>query len=165
MKRQRKMYERPLRPWDKQRIEREKKLLKEYGLRRKKEIWRAEGLLRKFRRLARELIAKPDEQKEKELIGRLVKLGILNEGATLDDVLSLSVENFLDRRLQTVLYKKNFANTAKQARQMIVHGHVKIKDRKIVYPSYLVTKDEENFISVQLPISARVVKGAADKTA
>jgi small subunit ribosomal protein S4 len=165
MKRQRKMYERPLRPWDKQRIEREKKLLKEYGLRRKKEIWRAEGLLRKFRRLARELIAKPDEQKEKELIGRLVKLGILNEGATLDDVLSLSVENFLDRRLQTVLYKKNFANTAKQARQMIVHGHVKIKDRKIVYPSYLVTKDEENFISVQLPISAKVVKGAADKTA
>lgn len=153
MKKSRKKYERPLRPWDKQRIEKEKELLKQFGLRRKREIWRAEGILRKYRRLARELIAKPDKAKEKILIDKLVKLGILNENATLDDVLSLSIENILERRLQSVVYKKGLASTIKQARQFITHGKVRIGKRKIVYPSYLVPKEEEDKIEVVLTVS------------
>jgi small subunit ribosomal protein S4 len=148
MKRQRKKYEKPVKPWDKQRIEKEKEILKKFGLKRKKEIWRAEALLRKYRRLARELAAKKDKEKEKILIEKLVRLGLLQENASLDDVLSLTVENILERRLQTVLFRKNLANTAKQARQFIVHGKVKIGERKISYPSYLVPKEEENKIQV-----------------
>jgi small subunit ribosomal protein S4 len=149
MKRQRKKYEKPKKPWDKERIEKEKEILKKFGLRRKKEIWIAEALLRKYRRLARELAAKKDKEKEKVLIGKLVKMGLLQENASLDDVLSLTVENILERRLQTILFRKGLANTIKQARQFIVHGKVKIGERKISYPSYLVPKEEENKIQLE----------------
>lgn len=148
MKRQKRKYERPKRPWDKQRIEKEKEIIKNYGLVKKGEIWRAEALVRKFRRLARELATKKDKKLEGELIEKLTKLGILNENGSLDDVLGLTVENILERRLQTILLRKGFANTSKQARQFIVHGKVTIQGRKVFYPSYLVPKIEEGKIEI-----------------
>ena len=150
MRRSKKKYQKPLKPWDKERIEKEKELMKTYGLRRKREIWRTENLLRKYRRMAREIIAEKNKEKEKILIKKLERLGILSPNSTLDDVLGLTVENFLERRLQTLVFRKGLANTPKQARQFIVHGHVKINGRKIVYPSYLVPKDEEDKIEVSL---------------
>ncbi|HDD71593.1 MAG: 30S ribosomal protein S4 [Candidatus Aenigmatarchaeota archaeon] len=152
MRRLRRKYEKPKRPWDKERIEEEKKLMKEYGLRRKREIWRAEAILRKYRRMARDLIAKKDKEKEKILIQKLNRMGILPANATLDDVLSLTVRDILERRLQTIVYRKGLANTVKQARQFIVHGHVKIKGRKVIFPSYLVPKEEEDQIEVTLKV-------------
>lgn len=146
MKRIRKKYEKPTRPWDKERIEKEKELIKNYGLKKKQEIWRAEFILRKYRRLARELTAKSDKDREKAIIGKLIKLGLLNDGASLDDILSLTVENVLERRLQTIVFRKGLANTVKHARQLITHGHVLIGERKIVYPSYLVSREEEGKI-------------------
>ena len=148
MRRQRKKYEKPKRPWDKERIEKEKELMKKYGLRRKREIWKAEALLRNYRRRARELAAKKDKEKEKTLIKKLVKLGLLEESSNLDDVLSLRVEDILERRLQTIVFRKGFVNTPKQARQFIVHGHVMINDRKVPFPSYIVPKEEEDKIKV-----------------
>jgi ribosomal protein uS4 len=100
MKKSRKKYEKPVRRWDKERIEKEKELLKKFGLRRKKEIWRAEALLRKFRRLARKLIASPNKEEEKILIKKLASLGILKEDANVNDVLRLNVEDILKRRLE-----------------------------------------------------------------
>jgi len=158
MRRQRKKYEKPKRPWDKTRIEREKELLKKFGLRRKREIWRAESLLRKYRRLARELAAKKDKEKEKILIEKLARFGILKKNANLDDVLGLTVEDILNRRLQTIVFKKGLANTIKHARQLIVHGHITINNRKIVYPSYLVPKEEED--KIQTTIKLKGVKNA-----
>ncbi len=151
MKKQRRKYERPKSPFDKERIESEKKIMEKYGLKRKKELWRAEALLRKYRRLARELASKKDKELEKTLIEKLKTIGVLSEGS-LDDVLGLTVENILDRRLQTIVYKKGFANSIKQARQMIVHGHVFIDNRKVLFPSYIVKKDEEDKIQVKLPL-------------
>lgn|SRR5438445_901211 len=148
MKRQRKKYETPTRPWDKERLERERELVTKYGLTKKKEIWRVEAELRKIRRLARELAAKKDKEKEKILVQKLVRLGLLPENATLDDVLGLNVENLLERRLQTLIVKKGFAYTLKQARQFIVHGKVKIGERRIIFPSYIVPKNEEDKIQV-----------------
>mgnify|MGYP001773173473 CR=1 FL=1 len=84
---------------------------------------------------------------------KLYKLGLLNEGATLDDVLGLTVKDILNRRLQTIVYKKGLANTPKQARQFIVHGHVKINGRKIIYPSYLVNRDEEDKIECDIKVN------------
>lgn len=150
MRRQRKKYKRPIKPWDKERIEKEKEILKKFGLRRKREIWRAEALLRKFRRLARSLIGKKDEKREKILIEKLIRLGILKKGCDLNDVLSLTIEDILKRRLQTIVFEKGLANTIKQARQFIVHGHIKINGRKVVYPSYLVKKEEEDKIQVDV---------------
>ncbi|HLC39347.1 MAG TPA: 30S ribosomal protein S4 [archaeon] len=156
MKRQRKSYKTPTKGWSKQRIEREREILKSYGLRKKREIWKFETLLRKFRRLARELAAKIDKGKEKILVDKVVKLGLFDQGATLDDVLGLTLEKVLDRRLQTIIFKKGFANTLGQARQFIVHGHVKINDRRITYPSYIVLKEEEDKIKIQIQAVKKV---------
>jgi len=148
MKRQRKKYESPRKPWDKQRITREKEIVKTFGLRRKKEIRNAEALLRKYRRMARELAAKKDKEKEKMIVKKLASFGLLQENAGLDDVLSLTLENMLERRLQTIIFKKGLAKTPKQARQFIVHGKVLLDNRKSVYPSYIVKKEEEDKIQV-----------------
>jgi len=126
MKRSRKNYQRPRKPWDKERIEREREILKTFGLRTKKEIWMTESLLRKFRRFARELAAKRDKDKEKIIVDKMIRLGLLQQGADLDDVLGLTLENILERRLQTIIFRKGLAKTAKQSRQFIVHGKVRI---------------------------------------
>ena len=131
MRRSRKKYETPRRPWDKARIDEEKKLMRLYGLRRKREIWRAEAIVRKYRRIARALIAKKDKKTERMLLDKLFKLGIL-EAQSIDDVLGMTVENVLERRLQTVVWRRGLANTPKQARQLIVHGHITINGKKQV---------------------------------
>jgi small subunit ribosomal protein S4 len=159
MKRFRKKYKKPRRPWDKALLEEERKIMVEFGLRRKKELWRAREELRKYRRLARDLNARRDKEKEKVLIQKLYRLGLLpSASATLDDVLSLTVKDLLNRRLQTIVYKKGLANTIKQARQFIVHGHVKINGRRIVYPSYLVSRDEEDKITCEVKPMKKVTQ-------
>ncbi len=149
----RRKYERPSHPWEGERIKAENELLKKYGLKNKKELWRAQALLRRFRQRARELQAMVrygDKQagKEKdELMARLGRLGLLpTEGATLDDVLALDVEAVLSRRLQTLAFVKGLAFTPHQARQFIVHGHVAIGARRVTVPGYLVTRTEEGGI-------------------
>jgi small subunit ribosomal protein S4 len=159
MKRFRKKYKKPRKPWDKALLEEERKIMVEFGLRRKKELWRAREELRKYRRLARDLNARRDKEKEKVLIQKLYRLGLLpSASATLDDVLSLTVKDLLNRRLQTIVYKKGLANTIKQARQFIVHGHVRINGRKIVYPSYLVSRDEEDKITCEVKPIKKVIQ-------
>ncbi|HEC72681.1 MAG TPA: 30S ribosomal protein S4, partial [Thermoplasmatales archaeon] len=142
----RKKYETPSHPWDKDRIEAENALIKKYGLKNKREIWRAQTMLRKFRAQARSLLGKvtssdPQVKRETEqLLGRLHRLGILPENATLDDVLALDVESILKRRLQTIVYLKGLASTPFQARQFIVHGHICIDNRRVTAPGYMVLK-------------------------
>ena len=149
-RKQRKKYTKSLHPWQATRIKEEKILLNEYGLKNKKEIWKSESLLRRFKSQAKRLIATKTEQSKKEeeqLIKRLAKLNILNEDSKLDDVLGLTLRNILDRRLQTIVSKK-FSREIKQARQFVVHGHVLVNEKKITAPSYLVKKDENiNFSS------------------
>jgi small subunit ribosomal protein S4 len=136
-----KTYSRPRKPWDRGRLEAERKLKKNYGLKAKRELWKTEGILRKKRQSARKLLALPlerSQQQEKELVKSLHRIGILNENAGLDDVLGLSSAEFLERRLQTIVLRKGLANTAKQARQLIVHGHIGVNGKKVTAPSYLV---------------------------
>lgn len=148
MRKPKKTYKRPRRMWDKARIERDKKLKKDYGLVREREIWRAETMLRKYRRLARELVGVRDKEKERELLSNLTKRGILEKGAGLDDVLGLTVEKILERRFQTVVFNRGLSNTPKHARQMIVHGHVRLGGRVYKYPSRIILKSEEDKIEV-----------------
>lgn len=147
MKKQRKQYSRPRKPWDKERIEKEKKILRDFGLRRKREIWRAEEILRDFRRRARELAASKDEEDKKILLNKINQLGLISKDAGLDDILGLSIENILDRRLQTIVFKKGLVNTLKQARQFIVHGHIAVDGSRTRWPSQLIAINEENKIN------------------
>jgi len=155
-KQHRKTWERPKRPYDKDRIEREKKLISEFGLKRKKEIWKAESILRNFRRRARELLGKPDEKKQKELFEKLNKRGF--SVRSLEDVLEIKIEQVLSRRLQTLLFKKGLANTPNQARQLIVHRHILVNGKKIRWPSYLVSVDEESAIEISPKVKITGVK-------
>ena len=151
-KKHRRKYETPLRPWDKKRILEEKELLERYGLRRKREIYRAESILRKIRRQARNLAASKNEEEKKKLLEKLERMGLVEKNSALDDILSLNVENILERRLQTIVFRKGLARTPKQARQFIVHNHVRVGDRRIKWPSFLVPKDLEDKIEVEIKI-------------
>ncbi|MBI4173974.1 MAG: 30S ribosomal protein S4 [Candidatus Aenigmarchaeota archaeon] len=150
MRRFKKKFKRPKVPWDSTRITEELAVEKEYGLRRKREIWKSEAILRNFRARARELIASKDKEKESILINKLTSLGLLEAAASLDDVLALTKKDLLNRRLQTIVLKKGLAATPLQARQLVAHGHVLIKGRKMPFPSYIVNRDEESAIESDL---------------
>ena len=148
----RKKYETPSHPWQEDRIKVENELIRKYGLKNKREVWKSETRLRKYRTQARELLAKVatgDAQSKKEsdqLLMHLNRLNVLPPNSTLDDVLALETESILSRRLQSLTYIKGLANTPDQARQLIAHGHIAIGDRRVTVPSYIVTKDEEGEI-------------------
>lgn len=145
-KHQRKKYSTPPHPWQKGRIEEEKTLVQEYGLKNKKEIWKMDSLLGRFKQQAKSLIARTDTQskkEEKQLVTKLAKLNLVNENAKMDDILGLNIKNVMERRLQTQVFSKGFAKSIKQARQFIVHGHIFVGNQKITVPSYLVKQDEE----------------------
>ncbi len=155
-KKPRKKYFIPSHLWEKSRLEVEVELVKKYGLRNKRELWRFEAYLRKYRRVARELLGKIDlpgaegekaRAQGKSVLSKLYKMGIVEEGASLDDVLGLTVEAFLERRLQTLVHRLGLANTIKQARQFIVHGHIAVDGRKMNSPGYIVTRDKESTIT------------------
>ncbi|MFH0715164.1 MAG: 30S ribosomal protein S4 [Candidatus Diapherotrites archaeon] len=149
-KKKHKQYEKPKKVWDSERIARDRKTLEEYGLKNMREIWRSQTILRNKRRMARRLLAagkKDREQRKSELLSGLQEIGILNENATLDDVLGLKERDLLERRLQTLVFRKGLANTAQQARQLIVHGHIGVNGRKVSAPGYLVAKKLENDVS------------------
>ena len=148
----RKKYETPSHPWQADRINEENELIKKYGLKNKKEIWKVQTSLRRYRGQARELLAKIDsddpqiKRESNQVLSHLTRYNILPLNSTLDDVLSSEIEAILSRRLQTITYLRGFANTALQARQLITHGHIQIDNRKIDVPGYIVTKNEENKI-------------------
>jgi len=148
----RKKYETPSHPWQEDRIKEENELIRKYGLKNKREVWKSQTRLRKYRSQARELLAKVetgDAQSKKEsqqLLMHLNRLNVLPPNSTLDDVLTLNTESILSRRLQTLTYLKGLANTSYQARQLISHGHIAISDRRVTVPGYIVTKDEEGDI-------------------
>jgi small subunit ribosomal protein S4 len=155
-KKQRKKFDTPRFRWRKDILQEELKLLGQYGLRNKHELWRHKTLLSKTRGIARSLIGRGAEERtkmENEQLVRLKKLGILPETAVLDNVLDLSIEDIMERRLQTIVFRKGLARTIFQARQLITHGHVTIGNRRVTIPGYLVAKEEEPTI-VYSPESA-----------
>lgn len=146
----RKKYDRPSHPWEAERIKAENELLSKYGLKNKKELWRAQSFLSSIRGRARELQAlvrygnKQAIKEKDELLARLGRLGLLPlEGASLDDVLALDTEAVLSRRLQTIAYVKGLAFNPRQARQFIVHGHMSVAGRAVRAPGHLVSRIEE----------------------
>ncbi len=143
-------YSGPAHPWQRARIEEERGLVREYGLKTKRELWKVSSKLKSYANQAKKLIALRTvqaEREKKQLLDRMNRLGLLPAGAKLDDILALNLKDLLNRRLQTLVLKKGLARTPNQARQFIVHEHVMIGPRKISAPSYLVLAAEETQIS------------------
>lgn len=135
MKRKHKLYSRPKKSFDKQRIEEELKIKEEFGLKNKKEIWKTLAKVKLIREKAKKLIkSSPEEQKA--FFERLKKDGF--NVSSIADALAVSMNDYLEKRLQTVVFRKGLAPTIKSARQKIVHKKVLVDGRSINSPSYLV---------------------------
>jgi len=154
-----KTYHRPRRIWTIDQLNAELYTLGSYGLRNKRELWKAQSEIARIRNQARALLAIPTEvrrDKELRLLGFLNRLGLVNESATLDDVLNLKIEDILERRLQTIVMRKIMSKSAIQARQIVSHCHVSVGSRTVNLPGYIVRKDEEqNIIVHKEPIKAQ----------
>jgi small subunit ribosomal protein S4 len=150
IKKQKKKFYPPSHPWQESRIEEEKSLLKDYGLRNKREIWKMHSILKKFYAQAKKLTTTQTKQSEVEraqLLAKLYSLGLLGKDSKLEDVLTITIKDVMNRRLQTLVFKKNLARSVKQARQFIIHNHVFVGKKNITMPSYLVSRDEETVIN------------------
>lgn len=148
----------------------ELRLLGLFGLKTKRELWKARTELSRVRNQARSLLAlgrDVREEREPVLMRSLARIGLVGDGSTLDDVLNLDVKNLLERRLQTIVMKKLSFRTPYQARQAVVHGHIMIGDRVVTIPSYTVDVGEE--ASIRLlpgsPYAEMLARSAAEAAA
>jgi small subunit ribosomal protein S4 len=146
----RRSYDTPSHPWQGERIKAEAEIVRQYGLKNKTEVWKAQTVLRNYRGQSRELQARvrSGEAQAKieadNLISKCARIGVLPvDGATLNDILALTDVKILERRLQTIVYRKGLTNSMKQARQMIVHGHIYMNGHRVTVPGYIVTRYEE----------------------
>jgi len=146
-----KQYETPNRAWNQERIDQEDYLKQNFGLKHKKEIYKAYSELRSFRRQARELVADRDSEQAEQVIEKANSLGLVKTGADITDLLTLEVEDILNRRLQTAVERRGHADSPLHARQLVVHGRVKVNGDKVNVPGYLLTQEEEKNIEVKEP--------------
>jgi len=143
MIRKHRKFNRPRHLFESERISQENEIVKHYGLKNKREIWKAKAKLEVIRNTAKKIIHSSEEE-QMRFIEKLKKQGF--NVASPVDVLALAEEDILKRRLQTLVLKKGIATTPKGARQLITHKHILIGDRKINIPSYHVSVDEEKNI-------------------
>lgn len=151
VKKLKKQYETPSEGWDGDRIEEEKGLMEDYGLRNKQEVYRTQSQLRQLRRQARELIGTEREDQKQQILSKAHELGLVKEDAGLEDILTLSTTDFLDRRLQTAVHRRGYADTPMEARQLVTHGMVRVEGSRVDIPGRMLTQDEETSIEVIRP--------------
>jgi len=157
----RKRYSRPRSPWRADQLAQELYLLGTFGIRNKRELWKSQTRLSTVRKQARTLLAATEQvrlREEKKLLTSLFRQGLVAENAALDDILNLTVEDVLARRLQSLVFKKGMAVSSLHARQLVAHGHVLIGERAITVPGYGVSRDEEGNIRL---IGAKAPEPAA----
>lgn len=148
-KRNRLKFEKPKERWNLERIKTDRALINEYGLKNMKELWKVQSEVSRIRRNVRELLSvgSSSEDVKEKIIGRLTRLGVASQGTTLDNLLDLKENDLLNRRLQTIVFRKGMARSIRQARQLTVHGFIAIDGRKVNRPGYLVDADTEKQIS------------------
>ena len=146
MKRKHKQYSKPKRPFDKARIDEEAIIKKEFGLKNKKEIWKAEAKIKSIREKAKKLISSNKEEQQ-SFFDRLKKIGL--DVNSIGEVLALDKKDYLNRRLQTILVKNELTTTTRSARQLITHKKVLVDGKIVNSPSYIVPIKLEKKISLK----------------
>ncbi|HIH49987.1 MAG: 30S ribosomal protein S4 [Candidatus Micrarchaeaceae archaeon] len=167
-KRNRKHFEKPKERWNIERIKSDNALKDEYGLKNMKELWKVQSEVSRIRGNVRELLSASGTESEnvrERIIGRLTKLGLATQSTTLDNLLDLKESNLLDRRLQTIVFKRGMARSAKQARQITVHGFISINGRRVNRPGYMVDVETEKSIGYYKPIDVNPVRTAGPTVA
>ena len=149
-------FRKPKRAFEKERLDAEMKIVGEYGLKNKREVWRVQYALGKVRHAARELL-KLDEKSDTRafqgdaLLRRMTRYGALSEGERkLDFVLGLTTAKFMERRLQTKVFKLGLAKSIHHARVLIRQRHIRVGKQVCNVPSFLVRVDSEKHIDFAL---------------
>lgn len=163
-KRNRKKYNKPKNRYNLIRIESDRALIKEYGLKNMRELWKVQTELSRLRRNVRMLLAGTPgfEGVQEGIISRLSNLGIVSSDVELDRILGLKADDLLNRRLQSRVFKMGLARTMKQARQLITHGFISIEGVKIDKPGYVVRLTEEDRIGYYKPIEIIPIKESTE---
>merc|ERR1711970_732980 len=113
----------------------------------KREVWRVKYSLAKIRTAARELLTLEEKDPKRlfegnALLRRLVRTGVLpDDKMKLDYVLGLKVDDFLERRLQTQVFKMGLAKSIHHARILIKQRHIRLRKQVVNVPSYVVRLD------------------------
>ncbi len=152
MRKLKRRFAKPIKPWEKQRIIDERALINEYAYKNKREIWRMKTQISRLRDFAKKLVSIRSAQEVKErdeFLKSLYNKGLVGENATVEDVLALTVRAISERRLQTLVFRRGLARSPKQARQFITHGHVFVGERKVTAPSTIILRSEEDLIKVK----------------
>ena len=155
MIRKKKKYNRPRKAYESKRIQEEIVLVQKYGLKNKREIWKASANVNYYRTRAK-VLAKASMEEQKILFNKLNAIGL--KVSNIADVLDLKVENLLERRLPTVLFARKMAATPRQARQLVVHKKVLVDGNVVNSPSYLVPSALEKQISLRVSVKKSPAK-------
>ena len=151
-----KTFKKPRRPFEKERLDAELKIVGEFGLRNKRELWRVQMALSKIRNAARELLTLDMKDPKRifegtALMRRMQRYGLLSEDQDkLDFVLALTPTEFLERRLQTLVFKLGLAKSMHHARVLIKQRHIRVGKQIVNVPSFMVKLDSQKHIDFTL---------------
>jgi len=128
----------------------------EYGLRNKRELWRVQMALSKIRNAARTLLTLDDDDPRRmfegdALLRRMHRYGLLADDQNdLNNVLTLKPQDFLERRLQTLVFKLGLAKSIHHARVLIKQRHIRVGKQLVNVPSFLVRVESQKHIDFDL---------------
>merc|ERR1712098_886862 len=81
----------------------------------------------------------------------MIRHGILDEDKQrLDYVLALKIENFMERRLQTLVFKRGLAKSIHHARVLIRQKHIRVGRQIVDIPSFMVRVESQPHIEFSL---------------
>src|SRR3989338_3070200 len=85
-----------------------------------------------------------EKQKVKRIYGLLERQfrNYFNKAASRKGVTGTTLLQFLERRLDNVIYQAGFATSRKEARQIVSHAFVYVNDKRVNIASYLAKEND-----------------------